>query len=182
MNNSRRNPQRNNNVRRIVTAKIRALEINHAPKWIRSKSRVKDPASYNATVPVARKLRFVTTTDTTGATVLSVSAVAAAIPESSGFTIDRIKVFGPAGDNRLLVVVEGVNGASSQSFDDYGTPGHERQCIDIMFPRTGLIPIESGSTGTIQLALLNAASTRVAGQVIVDLWVTTNWSIPTVSF
>jgi hypothetical protein len=170
-----------NNIRRIVTSKIRALEINHSPKWIRSRSLNKDPASYNASMPVSRKLRFVTTTATSSTVTLSSAEIAAIIPSDSGFTVERFKIFGPAGDNQLTVGIEGYNGSSAQTFDDYGTPGHERQCVDIFFPRTGLIPIgPSGlATDLLSVNLFNSTGTRVAGQVIVDVWITANWSIPT---
>lgn len=171
---------RNTNVMRVVTRKIKQLELNHAPKWLRSRSINQDPSAYNAMVPVSRKLRFIGTTSTLATLDLSTAQISAALVNDTGFTIERIKVYGPGSSAMLQATFDQINLSSAQTFDDYGTPGHQRQCIDVFFPRTGLVPISgSGSNNQrIRMDLLDNSGSRVAGDIIVDLWVTVNWNIP----
>lgn len=180
----RRRVPRNSNVTRAVTRKIKQLELNHAPKWIRSRSLNQDPTPYSATVPITRKLRFVGKTSATVSAELTTADIAGVIPNDTGYTIERIKIYGPGSSDMLQVNIDHINTLSSQTFDDYGTPGHQRQYIDVFFPRTGLIPISQpgASSQRILIDLLNSASTRVVGDVIVDLWLTVNWNIPVSTF
>lgn len=171
----------NNNVQRQVMAKIRQLELNHAPRWIKTKSLNTDPTSYNATCPIARKLRFVGVTSTTASIDITAAEINSILLGMVNFSIDRIKAYGPAGTNMLQISTNiNLPSAAQQVFNDIGTTGASRPCIDIKFPRTGLgIDVGSASDFVFNLDLLNGGSlARVAGEFIVDLWVTADWNAP----
>jgi len=184
-NDRRRNtgPGFNRLVDRMVSAKINTLHLNHAPKWLRVRGINRDPPVYSQTTPVSRKIRFVGRTSTTTDITLSASELAGAFSSGSvaSITLDRVKCFGPAGLNRLVLSTNFNLDTSSnfEVFDDFGTTGASRPMIDIVFPRTGLQNIDSTDIQVLNITLLDAANARVAGEFILDLWVTADWNIPT---
>jgi hypothetical protein len=171
--------RRGNGAARTVASKIRSLHLNASPKWFKSRSRNADPSCYNASVPITRKIRFVGKTLTTGSLTLEAVEIAGALLGSSTFVVSRIKAYANAGPNMLQLSTNINLAESNQVFDDLGTTGAHRPCVDVEFPQTGLTPISVSSTAKhIIVDVFDTALARVVSDVVIDLWLTVDWFAP----